>query len=101
MRDRSTKYAKKKTIRIAWVTLPVMVYYLHRTWFAPAPFLVHHCNNLALCTGKERIAKIALGIMDNVVLDVDTFKAHPMCGSTTTELLSEGTERTLVQAHGF
>ena len=70
------KVSKKFTICIADDTLLMMVYYLHQSRFAPAPFVVGHCNIQALCTGKECIVKLTLGVMNDVGLEMNTLKAH-------------------------
>ena len=95
------KNGKKRTQNVCGATLKLLTAYLYRTKDHPAPCLIRHLNNLSLSTGSERIAKLAMRVMEACDIDTSVFKGHSVRGAAATYLLRLGVPTALVQAHGF
>ena len=72
------------TFSVQGQTLQTLVHYMHAHLSYPAPFLIRHTGEPALCLGSERIAKRLMHIMEEVGIDTSIFKAHSLRGATAT-----------------
>ena len=74
--------------------------YMHAHLSHPAPFLLRHLGEPALCLGSERIAKRLMFLMKEVGIDTSIFKPHSLRGATATHLLKGGVSQDLIQGRG-
>ena len=75
------------TFNVQGQTLKNLLCSMHAHLSHPAPFLLRHLGEPALCLGSERIAKRLMFLMKEVGIDTSIFKPHSLRGATATHLL--------------
>ena len=85
------------TARVDGITKDLVLEYLSRYCIHPAPSLFCNQKHPARRLTSERIARLCLGVMEEVGVDMHIFRPH---GTTTTFLLSLGIDKRLVQSRG-
>ena len=95
------KNGKKRTQNVCGSMLKLPAAYIHRTKDHPALHLVRYMNNISLSTGPERVAKLAMNVMEQCGVNTSVFKGHSVPGAAEIHLLRLGVPTALGQAHGF
>ena len=92
---------KRRTQNVCGSTLNLLAACLHSTKDHPAPHLVRHMNNISLSRGSERVAKVAMKLMEQCVGNTSVSKGHSVQGAEATYLLRLGVPYVLFKARGF
>ena len=96
----TSKTGKPLVFSVEGETLESCKRYLEQHRHYPNERFLRHEKLPWASLGSERIAKLALNIMQQAGIDTRAFKAHALRGAAATHLLKKGVPREWVQARG-